>query len=164
MFYRVLGEPYTAKWSPRSLAIWGLRGPHITSDLGPGGPHIAGVPISRLYRFDGSGLRRVHFIAPIATLSIEPYFQLWLSREYSITRDTHCANDLAPRTSAFALVFPKYAFYVPNPCILGTRPVLPCKNGSCCKLELVGTKSVFVLCYSRYLSVVGCSQVELSYQ
>ena len=30
----------------------------------------------------------------------------------------------------------------------------------CCK---VGTKSVFVLCYSRYLSVVGCSQVELSY-
>ena len=23
-----------------------------------------------------------------------------------ITRDTHCANDLAPRTSAFALVFP----------------------------------------------------------
>ena len=82
----------------------------------------------------------------------------------SITRDTHCANDLAPRTSAFALVFPKYTFYVPNPCILGTRPVLPCKNGSCCKLELVGTKSVFVLCYSRYLSVVGCSQVELSYQ
>ena len=64
----------------------------------------------------------------------------------------------------FALVFPKYTFYVPNPCILGTRPVLPCKNGSCCKLELVGTKSVFVLCYSRYLSVVGCSQVELSYQ
>ena len=29
---------------------------------------------------------------------------------------------------------------------------LPCKNGSCCKLELVGTKSVFILCYSRYLS------------
>ena len=66
------------------------------------------------------------------------------------------ANDLAPRTSAFALVFPslvprpsppflyckrsklepgtawergyvfpKYSFYVPNPRILGTRPVLP---------------------------------------
>ena len=64
----------------------------------------------------------------------------------------------------FALVFPKYTFYVPNPCILGTRPVLPCKNGSCCKLELVGTKSVFALRYSLYLSVVGCSQVELSYQ
>ena len=45
--------------------------------------------------------------------------------------------DLAPRTSAFALVFPKYSFYVPNPRILGTRPVLPCKNGCCCKLELV---------------------------
>ena len=72
-----------------------------------------------------------------------------------LTRDTHCANDLAPRTSAFALVFPKYTFYVPNPRILGTRPVLPCKNGSCCKLELVGTKSVFVLCYSRYLSSVA---------
>ena len=81
-----------------------------------------------------------------------------------LTRDTHCADDLAPRTSVFALVFPKYTFYVPNPRILGTRPVLPCKNGSCCKLELVGTKSVFVLCYSHYLSVVGCSQVELSYQ
>ena len=80
------------------------------------------------------------------------------------TRDTHCAKNLAPRTSAFALVFPKYIFYVPNPCILGTRPVLPCKSSSCCKLELVGTKSVFVLCYSGYLSVVGCSQVELSYQ
>ena len=49
------------------------------------------------------------------------------------TRDTHCANDLAPRTSAFALVFPKCTFYVPNPCILGTN--------------------------SRYLSVVGCSTV-----
>ena len=61
------------------------------------------------------------------------------ARQKNITRDTHCANDLAPRTSAFALVFPKYTFYVPNPCILGTRPVLPCKNGSCCKLELVGT-------------------------
>ena len=45
--------------------------------------------------------------------------------------------DLAPRTSAFALLFPKYSFYVPNPRILGTRPVLPCKNGCCCKLELV---------------------------
>ena len=58
---------------------------------------------------------------------------------------------------------PSYTFYVPNPCILGTRPVLPYKNGSCCKLALVGTKSVFVLCYSRYLSAVGCSQVKLSY-
>jgi len=48
-------------------------------------------------------------------------------------------------------------FYVPNPCILGTRPVLPRKNGSSCKLELVRTKSVFVLPYSCYLSAVGCS-------
>ena len=85
-------------------------------------------------------------------------------RNINNTRDTHCANDLAPRTSAFTLVFPKYTFYVPNLCILGTRPILPCKNGSCCKLELVGTKNVFVLCYSRYLSVVSCSRVELSYQ
>ena len=38
------------------------------------------------------------------------------------------------------------------------------KNGSCCKLELVRTKSVFVLPYSCYLSAVGCSQVELSHQ
>ena len=45
-------------------------------------------------------------------------------------------------------------FYVPNLCILGTRPVLPCENGSCCKLELIGTKSVFVLRYSCYLSVL----------
>ena len=60
--------------------------------------------------------------------------------------------------------FPSRLFHVPNPCILGTRPFLPCKNGSCCKLELVGTKSVFVLCYSCYLSAVGCSQVGLSYQ
>ena len=45
--------------------------------------------------------------------------------------------DLAPRTSAFALVFHEYSFYIPNPRILGTRPVLPCKNGCCCKLELV---------------------------
>ena len=29
---------------------------------------------------------------------------------------------------------PNQLFYVPNPCILGTRPVLPCKNGSCCML------------------------------
>ena len=55
----------------------------------------------------------------------------------TLTRDAHCANVLVPRTSAFALVYPKYSFYVPNPCILGTRPVLPCKNGCCCKLELV---------------------------
>ena len=26
-------------------------------------------------------------------------------------------------------------FYVPNPCILGTRPVLPCKNGSCVRVS-----------------------------
>ena len=36
------------------------------------------------------------------------------------TRDTHCANDLAPWMSAFALIFPKTSilFYVPNPCTL----------------------------------------------
>ena len=28
MVYRVLGEPYTAKESPRSLAIWGLGSPY----------------------------------------------------------------------------------------------------------------------------------------
>ena len=86
-----------------------------------------------------------------------PYFRRTYLQNglHQLTTDTHCANDLAPRTSAFALVFPKYTFYVPNPCILGTRPVLPCTNASCCKL--VGTKSVFDLCYSRYLSVVGCS-------
>ena len=55
-------------------------------------------------------------------------------------------------------------FYISNPCILGTRPVLPCKNDSCCKLEFVGTKSVFVLWYSCYLFTIGCSQVKLSYQ
>ena len=27
-----------------------------------------------------------------------------------LTRDTHCANNLAPRTSAFALVFPSLAY------------------------------------------------------
>ena len=59
---------------------------------------------------------------------------------------------------------PSILFYVPNPCILGTRPVLPCKNGSCCMLELVGTKSVLVLRYSWYLSAVSSSQVELSFQ
>ena len=74
-------------------------------------------------------------------------------------------TSLCMRTSAFAFEFPKKTFYVPNPCILGTRPVIPCKNGSCCKrgckLELVETKSAFVLCY---LLAVGCSQVELSHQ
>ena len=59
-------------------------------------------------------------------------------------------------------IFPKG--YVPNPCILGTRTVLPFKNGYCCKLELIRAKSVLVLRYSCYLSAVGCSQVELSYQ
>ena len=38
------GEPCTAKGSLRSLAIWGLGGPHITSDLGPGGPISRGAP------------------------------------------------------------------------------------------------------------------------
>ena len=28
----------------------------------------------------------------------------------SVTRDTHCAKDLAPRTSAFALIFPNLCF------------------------------------------------------
>ena len=89
----------------------------------------------------------------------------------SNTRDTPCANDLAPQMSSL-VPWPlplsslwlleldrsqklggwgeciSVLFYVPNPCILGTRPVLPCKNGSCCKLELVRTKSVFVLPYS----------------
>ena len=36
---------------------------------------------------------------------------------------------------------PCILFYVPNPCILGTRPVPPCKNGSCCMLELVGQRA-----------------------
>ena len=40
-------EPYTAKGSPRSLAIWGLGGPHITSDLSPGGPISRGGPYRR---------------------------------------------------------------------------------------------------------------------
>ena len=41
---------------------------------------------------------------------------------------------------------PCILFYIPNPCILGTRPVPPCKNGSCCMLELVGCR--VCLCYS----------------
>ena len=44
MFYRVLGEPYTAKGSPRLLAIMGLGGPRITSNFGPGGPISRGAP------------------------------------------------------------------------------------------------------------------------
>ena len=38
-----------------------------------------------------------------------------------------------------------------NRCILGTRPVLPCTNGSCCKLEFVGTKSVFLMLLSLFV-------------
>ena len=75
----------------------------------------------------------------------------------AITRYIHIVRLRLP------LYFPN-RFYIPNPCILGTRPVLPCKNVSRGMLELVGTKSVFVLWYSCYLSSVGCSQVELSYQ
>ena len=41
----------------------------------------------------------------------------------------------------FASYFPNYVFYVPNPCVLGTRPVLPCKNRYFCKLELVRAKT-----------------------
>ena len=66
----------------------------------------------------------------------------WMSNTSSglciiYTRDTHCA-DLAPQTSVFAvcLVFPKLRSYVPNPCVLGTRPVLPC---CFCKLKLYYT-------------------------
>ena len=53
---------------------------------------------------------------------------------------------------------------IANPCVLGTRPVLPCKNGYFCKLELVRAKSMLVFQYSCNFSGVGCSQVELSYQ
>lgn len=65
------------------------------------------------------------------------------------------------------LYFEKYVFYVPNLCILGSRSVLPYKKGSCWKLELLHVlraKGAFCLQYSCHLSVVGCSQVELSYQ
>ena len=64
----------------------------------------------------------------------------------------------------FASYFPNYVFYIPIPCVLGTRPVLPSKNGYCCKLELARAKSVLVLWYSCNFSAVGCSQVELPYQ
>ena len=64
----------------------------------------------------------------------------------------------------FASYFPNYVFYVPNPCVLGTRPVLKCKNGYCCKLELARAKSVLVSRYTCNFSAVGCSQVELPYQ
>ena len=56
---------------------------------------------------------------------------------------------------------PSILCYVPNTCILGTRPFMPHKNGFCCKLELVRAnrwaESVFVLRYSCNLSAVGCS-------
>ena len=42
--------------------------------------------------------------------------------------------------------FPKYVFYIPNPCMVVTRAVMPCKNGYCCKLELARAKSMLVLC------------------
>ena len=58
---------------------------------------------------------------------------------------------LAPRTSAFALIFPKYTFYVPNPCILGTRPILPCKNGYCCKLEWQRACQVCLMVQSLFI-------------
>ena len=45
----------------------------------------------------------------------------------------------------FGLICCILLFYIPNPCILGTRPVSPCRNGYCCKLELVKVKSLLVL-------------------
>ena len=51
VFYHVLGEPYTAKGSPRSLAIRGLGGggPYRRA-LYRGGPHIALTPASVVLR------------------------------------------------------------------------------------------------------------------
>ena len=48
MFYRVLGEPYTVKGGPRSLAIWGLGVPISLAirARGGGGPYRGG-PILR---------------------------------------------------------------------------------------------------------------------
>ena len=63
---------------------------------------------------------------------------------------------VCPRTNVST--FPIHASWETDQSYLASWPGLP---GSCCKLELVGTKSVFVSCYSRYLSAVGCSQVEL---
>ena len=51
----------------------------------------------------------------------------------------------------FAPVFPKYTFYVSYLYILGTRPVLPCKNGSCCKLELLDKERVCLVVQSLFV-------------
>ena len=58
----------------------------------------------------------------------------------SFIRDTHCADYFAPWTSNSY-----YILYIPNPCVLGTRPVLPCKNCYCRKLELVRAKTMLGL-------------------
>ena len=56
-------------------------------------------------------------------------------------RDTYSHSERAwERGYAFCCLpsyFPNYVFYVPNPCVLGTRPVLPCRNGYCYKLVVV---------------------------
>ena len=48
----------------------------------------------------------------------------------------------------FALVFPKLYFLRSQSLCLGNQTSLTCKNGYCCKLELVRAKSVLVLRYS----------------
>ena len=63
----------------------------------------------------------------------------------SFIRDTHWADYFTPWTSNSYCIL-----YIPNPWVLGTRPVLPCKNGYCCKLELVRANSMLV---SQYIAI-----------
>jgi len=77
---------------------------------------------------------------------------VWILRIHIVQTSLHERPRLL-----FALVFP---FLRSQSCVLETRPVLPCRNGYFCKLELVRAKSVLVLRYSCNFSAVGCSQVE----
>ena len=61
------------------------------------------------------------------------------------TRNIHCADEPHSANVHICCLLSNYVFYIPNPCVLGTRPVLPCKNCYCCKLELVRARSMLGL-------------------
>ena len=68
------------------------------------------------------------------------------SQAYACYRTTFhtTSNSESLNHFLFGLICCILLFYIPNPCILGTRPVSPCRNGYCCKLELVRAKSFLV--------------------
>jgi len=117
-------------------------------------PHLLWIEAFHLvwnHGIKGGRLLMTYLYCRIILVSFPRYccmgmrLQNWIACVMFVICDDICGGELGTRLDepystniricCLPLYFPNYVFYVPNPCALGTRPVLPCKNATIVSLS-----------------------------